>query len=212
MPDEMDAAIGRTSTAPAPAPAAPTIPQADRYVSFSADVNLSTTETLIALMAMFANERARHVYLMLSTPGGSVREGINLYNVLRAMPFRLTTHNVGGVDSIGTAVFLAGDTRYASPHTSFMFHGVGFTAPGQRLEEKFLRERLDGIEADHRRIGGILQERTQITEASVSELFVQAQTKDAEAAAALGIVHAVQEVRVPDGVPVHALVFQRQAG
>lgn len=197
----------------APAQTATAIEPPDRYVSFAAEINVTTTETLIAQMARFANEGAKHVYLMLSTPGGSVREGIALYNVLRALPFHLTTHNVGNVDSIGTAVFLAGDERYAAPHTTFMFHGVGFSAPGgQRFEEKFLRERLEGIEADHRRIGAIIQERTQIPEASVSELFIQAQTKDAESAAGLGIVHAVQEVRIPPGSPVFALVFQRQTG
>lgn len=188
------------------------VPPPDRYVSFSAEIVTFTTETLIALMAKLANEGAQHVYLMLSTPGGSVRDGITLYNSLRAMPFHLTTHNVGNVDSIGTAVFLAGASRFASPHTTFMFHGVGLAvANDQRLEEKFLRERLDGIEADHRRIGAIIVERTQVPEASVSDLFIQAQTKDAEAAASLGIVHAVKEVTIPAGVSIDALIFQRQA-
>lgn len=80
------------------------------------------------------------VYLLLSTPGGSVMHGMNLYNVLRGMPFELITHNVGNVDSIGNAVFLAGAKRYAAPHSTFMFHGVGFDLPAQtRLEEKFCR-------------------------------------------------------------------------
>ena len=52
--------------------------------------------------------------------------GMNLYNVMRAMPFKLITHNVGNVDSIGNAIFLAGVARYACPHSTFMFHGVGF--------------------------------------------------------------------------------------
>ena len=83
--------------------------------------------------------------------------GINLYTVLKAMPFDLTTHNVGNVDSIGNAVFLAGTSRYAVPHSTFMFHGVGFNAnAGQRLEEKFLRERLDGLLSDQKRIGAII--------------------------------------------------------
>lgn len=35
--------------------------------------------------------------------------GMNLYNVLRPIPFLLVTHNVGNVDSIGNAIFLAGE-------------------------------------------------------------------------------------------------------
>ena len=45
--------------------------------------------------------------------------GMNLYNFLRGLPIRLTTHNVGNVDSIGNAVFLAGEHRYACPHSPF---------------------------------------------------------------------------------------------
>ena len=66
---------------------------------------------------------------MLSTPGGSVMNGLNLYNVLRGLPITLTTHNVGNVDSIGNAIFLAGQIRYACPHSTFMFHGVAFNFP-----------------------------------------------------------------------------------
>ena len=104
------------------------------YVSFSAEINANTTESLIATMANLANEAVPEVHLLFSTPGGLVMNGMNLYNVLRAMPFKLVTHNVGNVDSIGNAIFLAGEERYACPHSTFMFHGVGFDSqPGERL-------------------------------------------------------------------------------
>src|SRR5579859_6334737 len=93
------------------------------YISFSAEVSAQTTESLLAAFANCANNpQVEEVYLMISTPGGSVMHGMNLYNVMRAMPFRLTTHNVGNVDSIGNAVFLAGEQRFACPHSTFMFH------------------------------------------------------------------------------------------
>src|SRR5947208_681344 len=114
-------------------------------------------------MAQQANAGVPEVYLLLSTPGGGVMNGMNLYNVLRAMPFKLTTHNVGNVDSIGNAVFLAGEVRYACPHSTFMFHGVGFDVQGSvRLEEQGLRERLEGVLADQARIASIIEERSHI--------------------------------------------------
>lgn len=187
-------------------------PTVTYYVSFSAEINPNTTESLIAVMADFANKGVRSVYLMISTPGGTVMHGLNLYNVLRGMPFKLTTHNVGNVDSIGNAVFLAGETRYASPHSTFMFHGVGFGAQaGQRYEEKQLKEHLDSVLADQRRIGAIIQERTHISEADAAALFRDAQTKDSAYAVSTGIVHEVKDVAIPAGSPVVSLVFQRQS-
>ena len=53
--------------------------------------------------------------------------------LLAAMPFKLATHNVGRVNSIGNVVFLAGEERYAVPHSAFMFHGVGFDVKQTRL-------------------------------------------------------------------------------
>jgi ATP-dependent protease ClpP protease subunit len=117
------------------------------YVPFSAEINANTSESLIAVMANCANHK--EVYLMLSTSGGIVMNGLNLYNVMRATPFKLITHNVGNVDSIGNALFLTGVERYACPHSTFMFHGVGLnTQPKTRLEEKSTRETLNSILAE----------------------------------------------------------------
>jgi len=180
------------------------------YVSFSAEINANTTEAMLALMANCANQGVPEVYLLLSTPGGVVMNGLNLYNMLRAMPFRLTTHNVGNVDSIGNAVFLAGERRYASRHSTIMFHGAGFDFPqGMRFEEKLCRERLANILSDHKRIGSILQERTNLTAAQTRGLFREAQTKDAAFAVGCGIVHEIREAQIPSGSTVVSLVFQR---
>lgn len=180
------------------------------YVSFSAEIVPHTTESLIATMAQCAERGVKEVDLLLSTPGGSVMHGINLYNLLRGMPFKLVTHNVGNVDSIGNAIFLAGEYRIACPHSTFMFHGVGFdVGPGVRLEEKFLRERLDSVLSDQARIGAIIQERTTLTPEQVAPLFTEAQTKDATYAASTGIVDEIRDVEIPEGAPVVSLVFQR---
>src|SRR5271165_2415692 len=150
------------------------------YISFSAEIVPHTTESLIALLGQQVNQGVQVVQLLLSTPGGSVMHGMNLYNVLRALPVTLITHNVGNVDSIGNAIFLAGAKRYACPHSTFMFHGVGFDVPQQmRIEEKFLRERLDGITSDQKRIGSVIEERTRIDKEAIARLFLEAQTKDA---------------------------------
>lgn len=180
------------------------------YISFSAEIVPHTTESLIATVTNFTNQGVKQIYLMLSTPGGSVMHGMNIYNVLRALPVELITHNVGNVDSIGNAVFLAGSKRFACPHSTFMFHGVGFDVPQQsRLEEKFLRERLDGITSDQKRIGSVIEERTRLGKEEVANLFLEAQTRDAAFAASCGIVDEVRDVQIPPGSSVASLVFQR---
>jgi len=180
------------------------------YVSFSAEINPSTTEGLIAVMASCANEQVKKVYLLLSTSGGKVSNGLNIYGAVKGMPFEVVTHNVGNVDSIGIAPFLAGSTRYACKHSTFMFHGVGFTAQQQqRFEVKDLEERLSSLKSDEERIGKIITENTKVSENEVAEIFKQGQTKDSEFAVEKGIIHEIREVTITDGCPVISLVFKR---
>jgi ATP-dependent protease ClpP protease subunit len=180
------------------------------YVVFSAEINPKTAQSLLAVMANCATQGVKNFYLALSTPGGDVTQGIALYNALKGMPFKVITHNMGNVDSIGNAVFLAGETRYACKHSTFMFHGVGFNMANQtiRLEEKNIREMLDNIMGNHARIGTILEERTKIDKAAIPELFREAQTKDATFAVGAGIVHEIRDINIPPGSSVISLVFQ----
>lgn len=180
------------------------------YISFSADFNATTTEQLIAAASGLVGQGFDQLYFLLSTPGDGVMNGLNVYDVLRGLPARIVFHNVGNVDSIGNAVFLAGDERIACPHSTFMFHGIGFDYPaGIRVEQKNGQEMLDGILADQKRITDIMVERTNINTAEAADLFKEARTKDSAYAAARGIVSSVHDVNIPAGSTIFSLVFQR---
>ena len=138
------------------------------YISLSAEINVTTTEQIIATSASLVSQGYNCLYFMASSPGGGVMNGINIYNILRALPAKIIFHNVGNIDSIGNAIFLAGDERYACPHSTFMFHGVGFDlASNNRIEQKNAQEMLDGILADQKRIASIMVERTNLTDRRV---------------------------------------------
>ena len=179
------------------------------YVVFTAEITPNTVETLIQAFLNVLQQRIPKVHLAISTPGGQVQSGITLYNFLRGLPIKLTAHNIGNVDSIGNAVFLAADTRYACKQATFMFHGVGVNTPARRFDEAALRELLDGIEADQRRIGSIICERTNITAEEAKGLFRDAQTMSAEQARKRGIIDGIREFSWPLGAPVVSLVFKR---
>ena len=181
------------------------------FVSFLAEINAHTAESLIKVCTDLVNRGIGHVYLMISTPGGSVREGFALYNAVRAMPFELTTHNIGNVDSIGGIVFLAGTKRYAAKHSTFSLHGVGFTAERQtRFEEKLLREKLDSLIADRERIAAVYVERTKLSAEEIEQVFRSSLTEGPDFALKKGIIHEIRDAQIPPGAPVIQLVFQRK--
>lgn len=62
-----------------------------------------------------------------------------------------------------------------------------------------LRERLDGLLADQKRIADVISERTGLSSENVEEFFREASTKDAAYAASVGIVDEVRDVKIPPG-------------
>jgi ATP-dependent Clp protease, protease subunit len=183
-------------------------PQGTIYVSFSAGINTSTAEALIAVMADCAKKKVSEVILFLSTEGGSVMAGINLYNILIGMPFKLLTHNVGSVDSIGNAIFLAGEERYACPHSTFMFHGVARDFNG-RLSAKEAREIMGSLLADEARISSIVEQRSKLSQADIQAFFGEARTMNAEGAVSAGIADHIKDARIPQGATMITVTVQR---
>jgi ATP-dependent protease ClpP protease subunit len=177
------------------------------YINFHAQINPHTTQNLMAAISQKLMAGTDQFYIMLSTPGGEVASGLTLYNFLRAIPAQVMMHNVGNVDSIGNAIFLAANDRHASPHSTFMFHGVGFDVKNIRLEEKNARELLHGILADQNRIADIIVERTNIQRGRSRQLFREAKTKNAAEALAVGIIGNIADAAIPAGADILSFVF-----
>lgn len=179
------------------------------YVSFTADIDSDATENLIAVMSRLARLKVKKVYLLLSTLGGSVTNGLALFNLLRGMPFKLVTHNIGNVDSIGNVLFLAGEERYTCESATFMFHGVHSGPIGEeRPDVKTIQEKLDGLINDQKRICKVICSRTKIVNREVEQLFKQGQTKDAAFALDKGIVNEIKDVQIDYETPFITIVFK----
>jgi ATP-dependent protease ClpP protease subunit len=199
------------AVAPATVPAPSGTPAKAAYVLFTAEINPTTSESLLAVAANYVGQKIEEVHLLFATSGGDVAQGMALYHTLRGMPFKLITHNIGNVDSIGNVIFLAGRTRYACAHSTFMFHGVGFDGvAGVRLEEKILKERLTSLLSDQARIAAVIAERSRLSKETVEGFFREGQTKDATFAVGCGIVDEIRDVQIPAGSSVVSLVFQRK--
>ena len=181
------------------------------YLSFSAEINTNTAENLMAVFAQHYNTGVRDFYLLFSSTGGSVVSGINIYNYLRSLPIKLTTHNIGIVDSIANVIFLAADTRYAVKNSSFLFHGVGFDImQPTRFEEKNVKEKMEMIQRDQKLIADIIAERTKLSVTEVEEMFLETKTKTPQEAKDKDIIADIKEVKIPDGAQVFQFVFQRK--
>ena len=179
---------------------------ATEYVLFSRLINDENVSELVKKLNEISS-RGQDIYLLFNSPGGNVASGIHCCNMLRALPTRLVTHNVGNVDSIANAVFLAGEERFSTSSAVFVFHSVGFdfTAPA-RLDCRQLREHLDSVVADHNRIGAIISDRSALALSAAIELFDTQIVRTAEWALKSGVIHEVRDLQLPSDRILHEIV------
>lgn len=167
------------------------------YLYYQGDIDTPRVNHIVGIItAILQNEKPEEIYFLFSSHGGEVDAGVTLYNFLRAIPVRLTMHNIGTIDSIANVIFVAGQTRYASPHAVFLFHGVlmGFNG---NLSLPQVNEIRDRILNNHNTIAGIVCERTKIKEPTIKELFNQGETKTVEFALDHGIIDEVKFPEIP---------------
>lgn len=124
--------------------------------------------------------------------------GVLLHNTLLAMPFEVVTHNLSNVDSIANVIYMAGSVRKACPGSTFMFHGVAFPGDAnESLDEKKLREKLDVVTSDQKRLAKLIADRSGLSVAACVNLFKQQSTRGADWAHSKGIAHSIEPMVYP---------------
>jgi ATP-dependent Clp protease protease subunit len=142
------------------------------------------------------NQGTKELQILFSSIGGAVDEGLALYNFLRALPLKLTMHAIGRVDSMGLPVFLAGEQRFCSPETTFLFHDVGWGSPGAIAQSRSQWAALHlSLDRDILRIQELLKLRTTFTQEDFERLQLYDKTtiQDARFAKEKGIVHEIKQ-------------------
>ena len=174
------------------------------YVNFFDSISDVKVKAVMGAVSEIINQRKPDViYCLFSSSGGQVEAGITLYNFLRSLPIEIIMHNTGSIDSIANIIFLSANTRYASIHSSFLFHGVNWNFPANTQNNRNqMTEILSGLDASETKIRGIITERTGLTPEEVKALFTQGECKDPSFALSKGIVNEIKDPAIPKGAQI----------
>lgn len=144
------------------------------------------------------------IYFCLSSGGGLVDSGIEIYNFLKSLKdIKVITHNVGMVASIANIVFIAGTERYASLGGSFLIHGVSFHINGQfEANYSTLNEFLSKIKQDENRIIDIFIKETELQKEDIQKLFRECESKDCEYAKKTKIINDIKNADITTQNPI----------
>lgn len=134
----------------------------ERIIFLSEEVNSASASLVVAqLLFLDAEDPGKDIYLYINSPGGSITDGMAIYDTMQYIKSDVCTICVGMAASMGS-VLLAGGTkgkRYALPNSEVLIHQplIGGGLSGQTTEIK--------IHADHmvktrEKLNKILSERS----------------------------------------------------
>lgn len=97
----------------------------ERVIFFSGEVNETMTEIVVAqLLFLEAESPEKPISMYIKSPGGSVYDGLAVYDVMQYIKCPVHTYVTGWAASMGSFIAQAGEPghRYILPHAMTMIH------------------------------------------------------------------------------------------
>lgn len=97
----------------------------DRIIFLGSDVNPHTANLIVAQLLFLQNEDAKKpIYLYINSPGGSVYDGMAIYDTIKHIKNEVHTIGIGLQASMGAFLLSSGTKgkRFLLPHAKVMIH------------------------------------------------------------------------------------------
>jgi len=143
-------------TPPTPQPQMP----AELFAAFVGIIDQASVQRIIAGLGAAMANKVQRVHLLFQSTGGTVGDGIRLYNFLYRLPVEISLYNIGTVASIGALAYLGAKIRKTSPSATFMLHRTQ-VSPGGATEER-LQALAKNVTLDDARTETILRARLKL--------------------------------------------------
>ena len=91
------------------------------YLPHHVNTDLATLITGQLLVLEQKNDK-EPIHMYINSPGGSVHDGLAIYDVMKLIKSPIYTYCVGFAASMGAFLLQSGDKRFALPHSRIMIH------------------------------------------------------------------------------------------
>lgn len=115
--------------------------------------------------------KTKRIRMRLNSPGGSVDDGIAIYNALRSHPAEVEAHVLAAAHSIASVILQAADKRVMAPHARVMVHNAMAAGGGFLVGHA---EDFEGVAADYMKLAARLRE----TSREIAAIYAERSGKD----------------------------------
>ncbi len=135
----------------------------DRRTVFLTDpVDANTCSELIKQFLYLESEApGEEIVFCINSPGGEVSSGLALYDLIRMLTSPVRTVCVGTAASMGSLLYLAGETREMLPHARIMIHDPSYSrADFSHMKPGEIEKELDDLKKCRDTLCAVIAERT----------------------------------------------------
>ncbi len=165
----------------------------DRIIFLGEDVNAHTASVIVAQMLHLANEDPKaDIHLYINSPGGSVSDGLAIYDTMQFITPDVATYGIGLQASMGAFLLSSGTKgkRFSLPHSRMMIHQPSSGYSGQASDVIIHAAEIERIKA---RLEAILAKHTGNSVEKISLDSDRDKYMNAEEAVKYGLIDAVIE-------------------
>ncbi len=117
----------------------------ERIVFLGTDVNQTSANSICAqLLLLAAEEPERDISFIINSPGGSIYDGLAVYDTMQYVSCDVSTITIGMAASMGQFLLCAGahGKRYALPHARILMHQPSAQMQGQAADIAIQAEQI----------------------------------------------------------------------
>ena len=167
----------------------------DRIIILSEEVNSTTASLIVAqLLYLEAQDPDKDIQFYINSPGGSVTDGMAIYDTMQYIKCDVSTICVGMAASMGAFLLSSGTKgkRLALPNAEIMIHQPSAGTQGQITDMAIHLKRLEIIK---KRLNAILASNTGRSVEEVTAACERDNFMTAEEAVAYGLIDKVIDKR-----------------
>ena len=167
----------------------------DRIIILSEEVNSTTASRIVAqLLYLEAQDPDKDIQFYINSPGGSVTDGMAIYDTMQYIKCDVSTICVGLAASMGAFLLAAGakGKRLALPNAEIMIHQPSAGTQGQITDMAIHLKRLEVIK---KRLNAILADNTGRSVEEITAACERDNFMTAEEAVAYGLIDKVIDKR-----------------
>ncbi len=159
------------------------------WVTWVGVLDIQLARSFAQLLVNAASDNVTRIHTLIQSPGGTINEGIFLYEFFKSFPVEVVAYNGGHIGSASLSAYLGARKRYVCSNGSFLIHRSK-PAPVNTWALPHIQTIVDGLQIEDARTEAVLRSSSNLTQTHWNVFFSGCDlTLDANTAIDVGISH-----------------------